>query len=190
MHIGVSEIAAAVQRVRTAFVAHADMLNAADGRLGDGDTGTMLARLTERFATVDLSGTPDLGEAFMKLATAGAASTGSSLGTLVLTGLITASKATRGMTDIAPPDLPRLLVSVRDAMLVRGGAALGDKTVIDGVAAVAGGGTARGALEAFRDKPSRAGRARVYGEKSRGLDDPGMLAFDILCDALAAKEAT
>lgn len=188
MEIGVSEIAAAVQRARAAFLANADTLNAADARLGDGDTGTMLARLAESLAAVDLSGATEPSGALMKLATAGASSTGSSLGTLVLTALMTLAKTTKSMAAITSQDLPAHLVAVRDAMLTRGRVALGDKTVIDGIAAVAAGGTARGALDAFRGEPNRAGRARLYGDRSRGLDDPGMLAFAILCDALSEQE--
>jgi len=29
----------------------------------------------------------------------------------------------------------------------------------------------------YRDRPCRAGRARMFAERSVGLDDPGMLAF-------------
>lgn len=188
MEIGVPEIAAAVQRARAALIAHADELNAADAKLGDGDTGTMLARLAQTLAATDLSTATDPSGAFLKLATAGAASTGSSLGTLVLTALMRLGKSTKGMAAIPAQELPAHLAAVRDAMLARGRVALGDKTVIDGIAAAAEGGTARGALEAFRGKPNRAGRARLYGDKSRGLDDPGMLAFAILCDALGEQE--
>jgi dihydroxyacetone kinase-like protein len=88
-------------------------------------------------------------------------------------------------------------------MLARGGAAVGDKTVIDGLDAVAEAlrraepadystAAAQGsqqALEAFRDRPNRIGRARMYGEKSQGLDDPGMLALARLCAALAADHS-
>lgn len=191
MEIGVAEIAAAVQRAHRAFAREADRLNAADGRLGDGDTGTMLQRLSAALAAspLDLSGEP--AAAFMQLATAGARATGSSLGTLVLTGLTTMGKAARGRARLSAEDVYAHLHEVRDAMLARGNVRLGDKTVIDGIAAVAEAGTpaaAREALERFRDQPNRAGRARLYGEQSRGLDDPGMLAFAIFCETLMDEE--
>ena len=50
----------------------------------------------------------------------------------------------------------------------------------DGVAAAA-----RVTLAAFRDKPCRIGRARMYAHKSVGIDDPGMLAFVKLTEAIA-----
>ena len=43
------------------------------------------------------------------------------------------------------------------------------------------------ALRSFRDRPSRLGRARMFGDKSIGLDDPGMLAFRRVLDGLATS---
>ena len=39
-------------------------------------------------------------------------------------------------------------------------------------------------LDAFRDKPAGLGRARMYGEASKGLDDPGMLAVKRMLQGL------
>ena len=43
------------------------------------------------------------------------------------------------------------------------------------------------ALDRFRDQPNKLGRARMFGEKSIGLDDPGMLAFRRLLDGLTGE---
>src|SRR5690606_21083302 len=85
-------LANAIERASIRMGTLADELNAADAKLGDGDTGTMLARLISTFAATDVRASPDLGTAFMALAKAGAATTGSSLGTLVITGMMTAGK--------------------------------------------------------------------------------------------------
>jgi hypothetical protein len=92
------------------------------------------------------------------------------------------------------------MLAVRDQMMVRGGAKLGDKTVVDMVDAVGStldgvtdaataSARARAAadatLDAFRDQPNRLGRARMFGERTIGLDDPGMLAFARLLDGIA-----
>ncbi len=42
----------------------------------------------------------------------------------------------------------------------------------------------RQALDAYREKPCRIGRARMFAERSVGKDDPGMLAFTRLAEAL------
>lgn len=98
-----------------------------------------------------------------------------------------------------------MLGRVRDAMLSRGGAALGDKTMVDMLDAVStaitGVDTAAAAteaarksatatLDAFRRQPNRIGRARMFGDKSIGLDDPGMLAFVRLLDGVCAIAAS
>jgi dihydroxyacetone kinase-like protein len=43
---------------------------------------------------------------------------------------------------------------------------------------------ARAALDAFRDKPNRIGRARMFADKTIGMDDPGMVALLRMVDAL------
>ena len=43
------------------------------------------------------------------------------------------------------------------------------------------------ALRDFRDRPAGLGRARMYGEASIGLDDPGMLAVQRMLAGLLAK---
>lgn len=170
-------------------------LNEADARLGDGDTGSMLVRLADAVSKVDAAEAGDLGAAFALYARAAAGATGSSLGTLVATALLAMSRTTKGRQELDWQELSPLLEGALDAMMRRGGAALGDKTILDAIHAVAlatrGAGdaaavraaanaaTAR-ALADFRDKPNRIGRARMFAERSVGQDDPGMLACHLL----------
>lgn len=192
MSVDVAALADAATRAATAFAAAQDALNAADARLGDGDTGTMLVRLSRAVADSAIAQSPSVSDALRAMAIAASSSTGSSLGTLVMTGLMTMSRSTVGKPSIERADIAPLLDAVVETMMKRGGSKPGDKTVLDGLIAVADalrqGGkpadAARAALDAFRDQPNRIGRAARYGEQSRGLDDPGMLAVAILCDAL------
>jgi dihydroxyacetone kinase-like protein len=39
-------------------------------------------------------------------------------------------------------------------------------------------------LDHLRDQPARQGRARIFGEKSVGKDDPGMVAFQRIIEGL------
>ena len=41
-------------------------------------------------------------------------------------------------------------------------------------------------MDQFRNRQSQIGRARIFGEKSIGLDDPGMLAFKRMFESLQA----
>lgn len=174
-------------------------LNLADSRLGDGDTGTMLARVVEAMHAAPPDQGSDVGLAFMAYARATMGATGSSLGTLIATGLMSAAKRTKGRTEVPWSELGDMLGEARDAMSARGGAALGDKTVLDALDAVArsvvgltqadgiqaaASTAARATLEEFRDRPNKMGRARMFADASRGLDDPGMLALAKIVDAI------
>ncbi|MFB9949238.1 dihydroxyacetone kinase subunit L [Rhizobium puerariae] len=193
------------QAVKTANARMATLegeLNAADSLLGDGDTGVMLARVLGKFAETGIEAGADLGAAFQSLARAAAAATGSSLGTLFATALLAVGKRTKDVEEVAWAQLSPLLQAALEAMIQRGGASLGDKTVLDAVDAVvrataglddadeisiAACEAANRTLASFRDKPCRIGRARMFAEKSIGMDDPGMLGFARLVEALAAK---
>ena len=43
---------------------------------------------------------------------------------------------------------------------------------------------ATAAMDDFRGKPNRLGRARMFAEKSVGMDDPGMRAFQRILGGL------
>jgi dihydroxyacetone kinase-like protein len=91
----------------------------------------------------------------------------------------------------------------RDQIQSRGKAEFGGKTVLDSLDAIynrTSGLTdledirtaailaVDEALTEFRDKPATMGRARMFGEKSIGLDDPGMLAMKFIVYAIARQD--
>lgn len=186
-------------RIADGIGRHADELNTLDGQLGDGDLGVTMNRASSGVRDV-LDGLPDdLGQAFMACAQAVNKAASSSFGTLTATGLMAVAKATRGKTDIPWAEVPALIRQAREKMMERGRSNLGDKTVLDALEAVAtaaeglddpaamlaAADAATGAtLDAFRDKPNQIGRARIWAEKSVGLDDPGMVAFKRVLEVL------
>jgi phosphoenolpyruvate---glycerone phosphotransferase subunit DhaL len=199
MAMRITDIVTCVERAKRAMVTLKQELNQADAVLGDGDTGGMLARVIANMAQANVADAGDVGTGFATLAKVALAGTGSSLGTLLATGLMVFARETKGETEVSWARLGGLLGMARDAMIARGGAHLGDKTVLDGIDAVARAceglsdpsaiasaarKAANEALEVFRDKPCEIGRARMFAEKSIGKDDPGMLAFASLTDAV------
>ncbi|RYE70843.1 MAG: Dak phosphatase, partial [Hyphomicrobiales bacterium] len=54
MAVTLDTLADAIARASASMAGLTDVLNAADAKLGDGDTGTMLARLSGTFAAVDV----------------------------------------------------------------------------------------------------------------------------------------
>lgn len=174
-------------------------LNALDGQLGDGDLGVTMQRGGRELTRVLPTLPDDVGMALLACAQAMTRVSGSSYGTLLATGLMAAAKATRGRTEVPWSELPALLRDALAAMMARGKASLGDKTVldvldaaaraVDGVPAPAMLAAATEAVDAtmaqMRGQPAKVGRARIFAERSVGLDDPGMLAFREMLRGLA-----
>ena len=202
MNWTVRDLRGAAARLKAAMERDFDALNAADGALGDGDLGVTLARGTA--AVEDLAPTlpADLGQALLACAQAFTRTSGSSYGTLMATGLMAMAKALRGRDSVDPAETSALVAAARDAMQARGKAEIGGKTVLDSLDAVAGATAglsvpaqiasaaiagAEAAQASLRDRPATVGRARIFGDKTIGMDDPGMLAMTAIVRAIAGQ---
>lgn len=190
---GLTAIAAQMERCK-------DELNQVDGSLGDGDLGITMTRGMAS-VTEELPNLPeDMGMALFACSKCFTRISGSSYGTLLATGLMAAAKQCKGSTTIAVSDVAELTGVALAAMQQRGKADLGDKTVLDSLAALNKGlagideshelaqtakTCAHVALDQLRDCESKQGRARMYGAKSKGMDDPGMLALTRVIESLA-----
>lgn len=201
MGLSTIDLRQAVERLVASLPALEQELNAADAKLGDGDTGGMLARVIGAMHSAELAPGDTVDRALTSYAKVTATATGSSLGTLIATALLTIAKQRKDSPQIAWSDLGGLLGLARDAMASRGGASLGDKTVLDALDAVAKSiigldqpdtihaaalTASRAALEEFRDRPNKIGRARMFADASKGLDDPGMLAMVRVIETIGA----
>jgi len=193
---------AAITRLNTAAERDFEMLNDADGALGDGDLGITLSRGMSLISEISGELPEDLGKALLQCAQAFTKSSGSSYGTLMATGLLAMAKALKGETMVAPARVSELVALARDSMQARGKAVLGGKTVLDSLDAVARATSGQQdsqtvadaaieavdrALEEFRTVQATIGRARMFGEKTIGMDDPGMLAMQTIIRALAGE---
>ena len=188
----------AITRWAAAMDKAAPELNELDSRLGDGDLGVTLQKCAHN-VLVALPIAPDSVQGLLRCASQACAdASGSSFGTLFASGLLAAAKWLDGKS-LDRATLPELLSHAVQKLSARGGASLGDKTMIDALhaiaqalaraqpqddlAAVARNAAAK-AIEEFRDKPNRIGRARMFAEKSIGMDDPGMVAVLRMAESL------
>ncbi len=196
-------LAAGLARIAAHMEGAADALNTLDGQLGDGDLGVTMVRGGREVMAILPDLPDDIGMALMQVAQGLTRTSGSSFGTLTATGLMAAAKATKGRDAVPWSDVPGLVMTAFEMMRTRGKADLGDKTVLDALHAAA---TAAEGLEdpqaildsmaeavnatmdAMRGQEARIGRARIFGEKSKGLDDPGMLAFRHMLQGLQAHK--
>ena len=197
--ITTDSIKTAATKIAQLMEESADELNAADGLLGDGDLGITMVRGFREIIEVRDSLPDDVGMALFQCAKAFTKSSGSSYGTLLATGLMSVAKKKKGQQEIQVEEISSLLDDALDAMKQRGKAELGDKTVLDVIAASSQAAkdqsdessvlkaindAVTSTIDEFRSRQSKIGRARIFSEKSIGLDDPGMLAFRKMLEAL------
>jgi dihydroxyacetone kinase-like protein len=194
---------AGLGRIAAQIEVSAEELNTIDGELGDGDLGVTMQRGV-RSVVEDLPDLPDdVGMALMKCAQAFVKVSASSFGTLLATGLMSAAKATKGRTEVPWSETSALIGGANEAMMRRGKGQLGEKTVLDALEAAsqatdglddpqailaAADAAVAGALDRFRDQLSKQGRARIWGEKRIGRDDPGMVALKRMIESLNAPD--
>jgi dihydroxyacetone kinase-like protein len=175
------------------FEQEADKLNGLDAQLGDGDHGlSMLAGLR---GVLELSlRNPELdwatflkqgGSAFNEAA-------GSTIGILIMSAMKAAGQSVDGKAALTPADLGAMLEAGTNAIMARGKAKPGQKTILDslipaqevllrsaesGVAsaqlASQAADAARAGAEETADLISSTGRARWFKERSVGIMDPG-----------------
>ncbi|MFJ9038842.1 dihydroxyacetone kinase subunit DhaL [Streptomyces sp. NPDC102406] len=181
--------AAAVDREAT-------RLTELDSPIGDADHGSNLQRgFTAVRAALDKD-TPDTPGAVLALAGRQLISTvGGASGPLYGTLLRRTGKALGDAAQVSEAELARALRTGVDAVAALGGAAPGDKTMLDAlvpaVDALDGGdlAAARSAAEqgaqATTPLQARKGRASYLGERSIGHQDPGATSSALLIGALA-----
>ncbi|MCX4911104.1 dihydroxyacetone kinase subunit DhaL [Streptomyces sp. NBC_00878] len=173
----------------------AERLTALDSPIGDADHGSNLRRgFTAVAATLEKEA-PDTPGAVLMLAGRQLISTvGGASGPLYGTLLRRTGKALGDAAEVGEQELAQALRTGVDAVMQLGGAAPGDKTMIDALVpavdalgesfAAARAAAEEGAL-ATTPLQARKGRASYLGERSIGHQDPGATSSALLIAALA-----
>ncbi|GHD33019.1 dihydroxyacetone kinase subunit DhaL [Streptomyces galbus] len=172
----------------------AERLTALDSPIGDADHGSNLRRGFAAVTAALEKEAPRTPGAVLILAGRQLISTvGGASGPLYGTLLRRTGKALGDAPEVGPEQLAEALRAGVDAVMQLGGAAPGDKTMIDAlvpaVDALADGfGAARAAAEqgaeATTPLQARKGRASYLGERSIGHQDPGATSAALLIAAL------
>jgi dihydroxyacetone kinase phosphoprotein-dependent L subunit len=167
-----------------------------DGLAGDGDFGTSLAtgfrQIEKEWDEIPKT---DIGAMLLKISMIVSKHVGGSSGPIWGTGFMKAAMLTRGKTEIALQDLAQMLGSAIEGIQARGGAQLGDKTLLDALIPVhekltvhaAGSDTAAAlkdaaqaadnAVDETRHLVAHRGRASQVGDRSANTPDPGIVAI-------------
>ena len=175
-----------------------DEFNAADGKIGDGDLGITILNGLEEINNNIEKFTDDLSTNFMICSQAFVKKSGSSFGTLIAFSFMNISKNLKGKNTCDNKDIITMVDTAMRTIQERGKTKVGDKTILDTLDFILRNLkanknnvnypelfklSANDALNAFKGKKILIGRARMFEDKTKDLDDPGMLALHKLCEA-------
>ncbi len=168
--------------------------NAADGKIGDGDLGITILHGLEEVNNNIGKFTDDMGSNFMICSQAFVKKSGSSFGTLIAFSFMNISKNLKGKTECKHDDIVNIFVTALKTIQERGKTKLKDKTIADSLNFIikklkdnqnyseAIKSATKQALEDFKGKKILIGRARMFEDKTKNFDDPGMLALNKLSE--------
>jgi dihydroxyacetone kinase-like protein len=199
--ISQSQIERAIQTTCKTVLRNEYYFSDLDGLAGDGDFGTSLATgfrvIQNDWDGIDKS---NIGAMLLKISMLVSKHVGGSSGPIWGTGFMKAAMLTRGKETITLQELADMLGSAIEGIQARGGAKLGDKTLLDALipvhetlkqhAASASpdlGATlkdaadeAEKAIDQTRTLVAHRGRASQVGERSANTPDPGIVSIAII----------
>ena len=172
-----------------------DEFNAADGKIGDGDLGVTILNGLEEVNNNKTNFKDDMGANFMFCSKAFVKKSGSSFGTLIAFSFMNISKNIKGKTECNHEDIINIFETALKTIQEKGKTKLGDKTIADSLNLIIKKlkdntnysevfkSATKQALEDFKGKKILIGRARMFEDKTKDLDDPGMFALNKLSEA-------
>jgi len=173
-----------------------DEFNAVDGKIGDGDLGVTILNGLEEINNNKSNFKDDMENNFMVCSQAFVKKSGSSFGTLIAFSFMNISKNLKGKTSCNHDDIINIFETALKTIQERGKTKLGDKTIADSLDLIIKKlkdnnsnysevfkSATKQALENFKGKKILIGRARMFEDKTKDLDDPGMLALNRLTEA-------
>ncbi len=203
-------VEAAVRTMADVAIANEAYFSDLDSAAGDADFGTSLATgfraVLEKWDALDRS---SIGAFLMAVGVIITSKVGGCSGPIWGTAFLKSGLASKGREAIGLADLIQMGEVALAGIMARGGAAPGDKTLIDALgpaiaalrqahdsgatdlplALQAAANAATGAVEGTRDWVAKRGRQSFTGDRSRGTLDPGIVAVSTMMQAVATTLA-
>ena len=195
-----------IRTMAETVVANEAYFSQLDAVVADGDFGFSLARGFQAvLAGFDQFDRASVGTFLKKIALVISSQVGGASGPLWGTAFLRAAGAAADKRTIAPADAIAMLRAAATGIQARGGAVLGDKTLLDALipatdaleAALArtepgealrlAAEEARRAAEATAAMMAKKGRAAYTGERSIGSVDAGAVAIAVIAEAVSSK---
>ena len=195
--ISQAQIERAIQTTAKTVLKNESYFSDLDGLAGDGDFGTSLATgfrvIQNDWDTIDKA---DIGTMLLKISMLVSKHVGGSSGPIWGTGFMKAALLSKGKSSVTLQELSAMVNNAIEGIMARGGAQLGDKTLLDALIPVnevlkshAASGSdlattlkdaaavADKAIDDTRHLEARRGRASQVGERSGNTPDPGIVAI-------------
>lgn len=201
----IEDVKRVIRNVTQAVRREKDYLGELDGKSGDGDLGMSMETAFQAIQeTADAYTGTQISELLMKAAMNCNKAAPSTMGTLMSSGIMAIAKAAKGRDGFEDEDVVKLPGAFAQAIMARGGAKPGDKTILDALcpmaetverefakgaglkaAFAAGAETAEKAAAGTAGMQAAAGRAKWLGERAAEYPDGGAVLCGIIAQALA-----
>ncbi len=209
--LSIADVELVVRTMAETVVANENYFSQLDAVVADGDFGFSLARgfsgVLEEFEGLDRT---NIGAFLKKIALILSGRVGGASGPLWGTACLRAAAVAGDRTSLTSADVVAMLRAAVAGIQHRGGAALGDKTLLDalvpaidtleasladpaveaGAALEQAAQTARKAAEETSKLVAKKGRASYTGERSLGSPDAGAIAIAVIAESLSAAWQT
>ena len=196
--ITLADVERAVKTTATTVLKNEHYFSDLDGLAGDGDFGTSLATgfrvIDADLPTIDKTA---IGAMLLKISMLVSKHVGGSSGPIWGTGFMKAAALSKGKQTLTLEEVAAMLGAAIDGIQARGGAKLGDKTLLDAlipvyeklkehgaaetpdtkVALKEAADAAETAIDETRMLVAHRGRASQVGERSANTPDPGIVAI-------------
>ena len=196
--ITLADVERAVKTTATTVLKNEHYFSDLDGLAGDGDFGTSLATgfrvIDADLPTIDKSA---IGAMLLKISILVSKHVGGSSGPIWGTGFMKAAALSKGKQTLTLEEVAAMLGAAIDGIQSRGGAKLGDKTLLDALIPVhetlkahaaaetpdnaaalkEAADAAETAIDETRSLVAHRGRASQVGERSANTPDPGIVAI-------------
>ena len=200
----INEVKHVIAKIAAAIHEKKDYLGELDGKSGDGDLGmSMEAAFGAIKETADAYEGNQISELLMKAAMNCNKAAPSTMGTLMSAGVMAIAKAAKGKDGFEDADVVKLPRLFAEAIMARGKAKPGDKTILDALcpmadtveeqfaqgaslkdAYTAAADTAEKSAAATAGMKASAGRAKWLGDRAAEYPDGGAILCSIIARAL------
>jgi phosphoenolpyruvate---glycerone phosphotransferase subunit DhaL len=196
--LSLSEFKGAMLAIADGMIANKDLLTQADQAIGDGDHGIGMARGFEAVkAMLSEKNFAQIEEVCFSTGSSLLASIGGASGAIFGSFFMGAAKGVKGCSELDAQGFRNALVAGLEMVKKRGGANIGDKTMVDALdpavqAAMAYNGNSLSALclqvytaaeagmELTKTFTAKIGKAKTLGERTLGFADPGSISITLI----------